>query len=74
LRIPAAQFFSSRGGGLVGSDENLILDCYRLARFYHTSPDAFLGMPLGDVQLHLYRTIQLTRIMQREAEAAEENG
>jgi hypothetical protein len=56
----------------VSSDENLILDCYRLARFYHTSPDAFLSMPLGDVQLHLYRTIQLTRIMQREAEAQED--
>jgi len=55
---------------LVGSDENLILDCYRLARFYQISPEVFLNMPLGEVQLHLYRTIQLTRIMQQEAEDA----
>ena len=55
---------------MVGSDENLILDCYRLAKFYHTSPDVFLDMPLGDVQLHLWRTIQLMRIMQREQEDA----
>jgi hypothetical protein len=27
-------------------------------------------MPLGDVQLHLWRTIQLMRIMQREQEDA----
>jgi hypothetical protein len=58
---------------LVASDENLVLDCYRLARFYHTSPDLFLNMTLSEVQLHLYRTIQLTRIMQREAEREEEN-
>jgi hypothetical protein len=51
----------------------LVLDCYRLARFYHTSPETFLNMTLGEVQLHLYRTIQLTRIMQREAERAEED-
>jgi len=55
---------------LVGSDENLILDCYRLARFYQCSPEVFLNMPFGEVHLHLYRTIQLTRIMQREAEEA----
>ena len=72
MRISVAQFFSSRSGGLVASDENLVLDCYRLARFYHTSPDIFLNLPLGDVQLHLYRTIQLTRIMQRETEREEE--
>ena len=68
MRVSVTQFFSARSGGLVASDENLVLDCYRLARFYHTSPDTFLEMPLGEVQLHLYRTIQLTSIMQREAE------
>ena len=72
MRVSVTQFFSARSGGVVASDENIVLDCYRLARFYHTSPDVFLNMPLGDVQLHLYRTIQLTRIMQREAERDEE--
>jgi len=70
--LQASEFFSSRSAGLVISSENLILDCYRLARFYHTSPDVFLAMPLSEVHLHLFRTIQLTRIMQREAEAQED--
>jgi hypothetical protein len=58
---------------VVVSEENLILDCYRLARWYHVSPEVFLEMPLNDVHLHMYRTIQLTKIMQREAEAAEDD-
>jgi hypothetical protein len=52
---------------LVGDDNNLILDCYRLARWYHQSPDVFLAMPLSDVRLHLIRTIELSNIMRREA-------
>jgi len=28
-------------------------------------------MPLGDVQLHLHRTIQLAKVMRREAENAD---
>jgi hypothetical protein len=72
VRVSPAKFFLARSSGLVGSDENIVLDCYRLARFYHTSPDLFLNMPLGDVQLHLYRTVQLTEIMQKEAERAED--
>jgi hypothetical protein len=60
---------------VVVSEENLILDCYRLARWYHTSPEVFLAMPLNDVHLHMYRTIQLNKITQQEAAAAEdENG
>jgi hypothetical protein len=57
---------------MVASDENIILDCYRLARWYHVSPEVFLNMPFTEVHLHLYRTMQLTSIMKREAEAARE--
>jgi len=57
---------------VVVSEENLILDCYRLARWYHTSPEVFLMMPLEDVHLHMYRTIQLMSLMKREAEAGED--
>lgn len=53
---------------MVGEDETIILDCYRLAKYYSVSPEVFLSMPIGDVQMHLYRTIQLTRMMRREAE------
>jgi hypothetical protein len=54
---------------LVGTDQDIILDCYRLARWYHQSPDHFLAMPLSDVRLHLLRTAELARIMQQEADS-----
>jgi hypothetical protein len=53
---------------MVGADEAMILDCYRLAKYYCVSPEVFLAMPFDDVQLHLYRTIQLTKMMRRESE------
>lgn len=50
---------------MVGEHEDdVVLDCYRLARWYHQVPDVFLQMPLSKVRLHLYRTIQLAKIMQ----------
>jgi hypothetical protein len=48
---------------VVGEDEDLILDCYFLARWYHVSPDVFLDMPISMVRLHLYRTSQLHKKM-----------
>jgi hypothetical protein len=57
---------------LVGDDENIILDCYRLARWYHQSPDVFLAMPLSDVRLHLIRTIQLSQIIRQEAQDSDD--
>jgi len=74
MRVSAAQFFSARSGGLVGVDENIVLDCYRLAKWYSVSPETFLAMPLSDVQLHLHRTIQLAKVMRREAENADDDG
>ena len=56
---------------MVGSEEELILDCYRLARWYHQSPDAFLEMPLSEVQVHMMRTLRLAKIMRA---AASDNG
>lgn len=53
---------------MAGLDENLILDCYRLAKWYACSPEIFLSLPLSDVHLHLYRTIQLAKMMAQEAE------
>ena len=39
----------------------MILDCYRLARWYHVSPEVFLSMPISDVELHRRRTAQCDR-------------
>jgi len=48
-----------------GHEDDIVLDCYRLARWYHQIPDVFLKMPLSEVRLHLFRTIQLAKIMQQ---------
>jgi len=54
---------------VVGSENDLVLDCYRLARWYHQAPDVFLSMPLSEVRIHLIRTIELSNIMRRQAAA-----
>jgi hypothetical protein len=58
-RAKATQFFSARSTGLVGSENDVILDCYQLARFYHVSPEVFLNMPLSEVLLHLVRSNEM---------------
>jgi hypothetical protein len=50
-----------------------VLDCYRLAKFYHQSPEIFLAMGLSEVRVHLERTIDLANIMNRES-SADDNG
>jgi len=39
----------------------VILDCYRLARFYGQSPGHFLEQPLSAVARHVYWTDALMR-------------
>jgi hypothetical protein len=67
LRVSAAQFFSSGSFGLVGEDDNIVLDSYRLARWYRQSPEVFLAMPLSEVRIHMMRTVQLAALMRAEA-------
>jgi hypothetical protein len=52
----------------VENPEDLVLDCYRLARWYHQNPETFLAMTLEDIALHRARTAQIARMMRREAE------
>lgn len=69
MRVQAARFFSAGPSGLVGAEENLILDCYRLAKYYHQHPDVFLAMPLDEVRMHWNRTSQLIRQQQADSDA-----
>lgn len=48
-------------------DDGMILDCYRLAAFYHVEPQIFLNMPISQVRLHLQRTAQLENERRQEA-------
>lgn len=53
---------------MVGEENNLVLDCYRLARWYHVNPRDFLEMPLSEVRMHLHRTAELSRLMRETQE------
>jgi hypothetical protein len=46
---------------LVGSEDELVLDAYRLAQHFHVSPEVFLAMSLSEVRLHMERTAELDR-------------
>jgi hypothetical protein len=52
---------------VAGDEENIVLDCYRLAEVYHQNPEVFLAMPIDDVRRHLLRTGQLRRLQAAEA-------
>jgi hypothetical protein len=67
LRLSVAGFFYSGSGSLVGEDDDVILDCYRLARWYHQSPDVFLAMTLSEVRRHMTHTLKLAHLMRAES-------
>lgn len=46
--------------------EELIINCYRLAHYYHQRPDVFTEMPLSQVNTHIKYTVRLIE-MQNEA-------
>jgi hypothetical protein len=68
-----AAFFSPRAGSVVvvGEEDRMILDCYRLARFYHISPKIFLAMTFSEVRLHVLRTGQIVREQRAASEEDE---
>jgi hypothetical protein len=63
-----ARIFFTRSAGVVITliDDSMVMDCYRLASYYHLDPRIFLDMPISEVQLHLERTGQLERSKEAE--------
>jgi hypothetical protein len=60
---------------LVGaSAEDLVLDCYWLAQWYHQNPEVFLAMPLSQMQLHMARSQQIFRMRAAAQAAAADDG
>jgi len=48
---------------MVGENtDDIILDCYWLARWYRQSPEVFLVMPISQVRLHMTRTQQVAQL------------
>ena len=50
--------------------EGLILNCYRLAKYYSRPPDEFLNLPVSQIQRHLTWTLKLIEAI-REAEGGD---
>jgi hypothetical protein len=57
----------------LGENDDIVLDSYRLARWYHQPPDLFLAMPLSQVRIHMIRTQQLARLMRAEASQGDDD-
>jgi hypothetical protein len=55
-----------------GSVDDLILDCYRLARFYNVEPDLWLAKPLSAIRRHMVWTSKLSQKLADERRAQEE--
>ena len=69
LRLSPEEIFFTRSAGVVITqiDDGMVLDCYRLASYYHLDPRTFLDMPLSEVKLHMSRTAQLERERAKES-------
>lgn len=75
MRVSAAQFFYSEHGGLAVGDLNeLVLNCYRLARWYHQAPTVFLEMSITEVRMHMERTLEVKRLMEQAATDESDDG
>lgn len=55
---------------VAGEDEDLVLDCLRLAQFFHVNPEIYLAMPLSEMWLHLSWTIKLKQRQEDDARNA----
>jgi hypothetical protein len=42
--------------------EDIILDCYRLAKYYGRHPDDFLTLPLSSIRRHMRWTSKLIEV------------
>lgn len=49
--------------------EDIILDCYRLAKFYGMDPDQFLDKPLSVLAKHMKWTARLIQVQSEEDDA-----
>lgn len=46
-----------------GPDEDLVLHCYRLAKFYGRHPREFLGLTVEEIGQHMFWTERLAETM-----------
>jgi hypothetical protein len=64
--VDARKFFYARSVNF----DDLILDCYRLAKYYGFDPDVFLQKPLSTIQRHMkWTAILLEKQRAKEEEA-----
>jgi hypothetical protein len=46
--------------------DEIVLDCYRLAKHYSIDPDTFLNKPISAVQRHMRWTGRLTELQRQQ--------
>jgi hypothetical protein len=44
---------------LVVDQDNIILNCYRLADRFHQNPEVFINLPLSRLAMHIKYTVKL---------------
>ncbi len=52
--------------------DQIVLDCYRLAKYYSRDPDEFLNKPMSVVQRHMRWTSKLIEEQARQREAEDD--
>ena len=52
-----------------GPPEDIILSCYKLARYFHVDPDVFLAKPISELGRHMRWTNRLEQEIAAEQEA-----
>lgn len=59
-----------------GSVDDIILDCYRLAKYYSVDPDVWLAKPLSRVRRDMSWTAKLSQLLaeERARQEAERDG
>jgi hypothetical protein len=65
--VAAGPFFHA------GSVDDIILDCYRLAKFYSTDPEVWLAKPLSAIRHHMVWTAKLSDKLAQERRSAQED-
>jgi hypothetical protein len=74
MRASATTFFYRGTGNVVIDQDDLILNCYRLANYYHQNPEVFTEMSLSRLDTHIYYTGRLIALRESARRQQEENG
>jgi hypothetical protein len=73
MRASATTFFYRGAGNVVVNQEDLILNCYRLAQHYNQNPEVFTEMTLSRLDMHIYYTGRLIELREAARQRLQDN-